>query len=141
MQGAVGGAVTLMDRAYRWLSITWLGSGSSVGSHWQRDEELVCYSLFFPTGEVRGAVATHRDARVLVEKHLQQVRRQEGRMFELLLSSDHVGVLLVRTGRGAGQVWWEKKKQHRSAFTPASPALDRDIMTNRGRTKTQPQRV
>lgn len=109
MQGAVGGAVTLMDRAYRWLSITWLGSGSSVGSHWRRGEELVCYSFFFPTGEVRGVVATHRDARVLVEKHLQQVRRQEGRMFELLLSSDHVGVLLVRTGRGAGQVWWEKK--------------------------------
>lgn len=63
----------------------------------------------FPTGEVRGAVATHRDARVLVEQHLQQVRRQEGRMFELLLSSDHVGVLLVRTGGGAGHVWWEKK--------------------------------
>lgn len=56
------------------------------------------------------SLATHRDARVLVEQHLQQVRRQEGRMFELLLSSDHVGVLLVRTRWGAGHVWREFTK-------------------------------
>lgn len=24
---------SLIDRAYKWLSITWLGSGSRVGSH------------------------------------------------------------------------------------------------------------
>lgn len=31
----MGWFLTLMERAYRWLSITWLGSGSSVGSHWR----------------------------------------------------------------------------------------------------------
>lgn len=28
-----GQRVTLIDRAYRWFNMTWLGSGSSVGSH------------------------------------------------------------------------------------------------------------
>lgn len=26
---------SLMDSAYRWFSITWLGSGSNVGSHYK----------------------------------------------------------------------------------------------------------
>lgn len=102
----MGGAFTLIDRAYRWLSITWFGSGSSVGSHWRRD--VVCLFVGAAGAVMRDALATHRDARLLVEQHLQQVRRQEGRMFELLLSSDHVGVLLVRTRWGAGHVWQEE---------------------------------
>lgn len=54
---------------------------------------------------VRCPVCTYRDTRVLVEQHLQQVRGQDGGVFEFVLRFDHVPVLLVGARRRAGQVW------------------------------------
>lgn len=36
-----------MERAYRWLSITWFGSGSSVGSHWWQTTQRVVYFVYW----------------------------------------------------------------------------------------------
>lgn len=38
------GFITLMERAYRWLSITWFGSGSNVGSHWRGFRETITFT-------------------------------------------------------------------------------------------------
>jgi len=35
---------SLMERAYRWFSITWLGSGNNVGSHWKKKWNKIWYS-------------------------------------------------------------------------------------------------
>lgn len=49
-------------------------------------------------------VVTHRDAGVFIEQNLQQVRRQDGRRAQSLLCFNGVRVLMVRSGRRAGDV-------------------------------------
>lgn len=52
--------LTLIERAYRWLSITWFGSGSSVGSHWWWTTQRV---IILCTEEPIGVLQTNNSPR------------------------------------------------------------------------------
>lgn len=65
---------------------------------------------FRQTCNNKAAGDTDGNVGVLVKNNLKQVRWENGRGFEVLLGSEDVLLLTVRTWRRAGQVCDEKKK-------------------------------
>lgn len=53
-------------------------------------------------------VKTYRNPSVLVQDNLEQMRGEDGRVFELLFLFGNVSVLMVGARRRARQVWRER---------------------------------
>lgn len=73
----------------------------------QNETPVVCLRLHFCSsgGELRAKNAeTYRYSSVFVENDLQQVRREYGGRFELLLLFRNIGLLVIRSGGRAGEV-------------------------------------
>lgn len=90
-----------------WVQAAARGHTAQGQGGWERERERP-YTPWRRTrwgyGNRKDGGDTDRYVRVLVENDLKEVRRENRRGFEMLLGSDDVLFLPVRTWRGAGQI-------------------------------------